>query len=324
MRRVHLTPYTELLERIGAPVDRLLSKAGLPLREQPGAVYVSNRRYFEFLDLAARSQGIRDLGYQAGMRVGRSRLSKNLATRIDQAPSLYVALKCFQRDIHADANRIVTALVERDDRLLFVQRSSSDAGPVGWETSEQLVAMMFLDIVRHFAGEYWFPAEVSTRSEFIPLGALDVLPDTKWRGGELSLLIPVPRHILFLPPQGLPVQADERNVPPPLPSLDDFTDTLREVLKGHLADGTASLELAADIVGTAPRTLQRMLAGNETSFSEVVDRARYEVASSLMADPTFRIADVAHAAGYKSPTNFSRAFRRVSGVTPREYRRLQR
>jgi AraC-like DNA-binding protein len=44
------------------------------------------------------------------------------------------------------------------------------------------------------------------------------------------------------------------------------------------------------------------------------------VAAHLLADPKRQIIDVAYAAGYSDPSNFSRAFRRIAGLSPTEYR----
>ncbi|WP_245296834.1 MULTISPECIES: AraC family transcriptional regulator [Rhodomicrobium] len=41
----------------------------------------------------------------------------------------------------------------------------------------------------------------------------------------------------------------------------------------------------------------------------------------LLADPSLRITDVALAVGYQTPSAFSARFRRLTGVTPTEYRR---
>jgi AraC-like DNA-binding protein len=87
-----------------------------------------------------------------------------------------------------------------------------------------------------------------------------------------------------------------------------------------VSDGSACLELAADLVDTSPRTLQRRLSEIGTSFASVLAQARYQVAAHLLADPKRQIIDVAYAAGYSDPSNFSRAFRRIAGLSPTEYR----
>ena len=50
------------------------------------------------------------------------------------------------------------------------------------------------------------------------------------------------------------------------------------------------------------------------------DEARYRQACKLLAERGTRISEVAYALGYNDVANFSRAFKRWSGKTPREYR----
>jgi hypothetical protein len=95
VRRVHLQPYENFLRGIGAPVERYLERAKLPIRPEPAAEYMSNRGYFEFVGISAHEQGIPDLGYRACMPVGRARLSEELLRLIERSPTLYRALKEF-------------------------------------------------------------------------------------------------------------------------------------------------------------------------------------------------------------------------------------
>jgi AraC family transcriptional regulator len=48
---------------------------------------------------------------------------------------------------------------------------------------------------------------------------------------------------------------------------------------------------------------------------------RIEKAQSLMKDQFLRIIDIAESCGFASQSQFSRVFRQVIGVTPRQYRR---
>lgn len=318
VRRAHLAPYTAFLRKIGAPVDRYLDRARLPLRDEPYAEYMSNRAYFEFVGIAAREQGVPDLGYRACMKVGRKRLSSELVARMEQSPTLYGALKGFCQGVGKDATHIRMGLIEEPDRVLYWQHSAPAAGPVGWDISEQLVTSIIVDIVRLFAGPHWCPRWIRSRAPIVPTECMEHLPRTRMYGGAGRLLIPVPRTLLHLPP--LAVRAGSRSTPQRASQPDALPSALREVLKGYLRDGQASLELAAEIVGTSPRSLQRHLNDSGTSFSRVLDQARYEVAARLLTEPGNQAIDVAYATGYSDPSNFSRAFRRMAGVSPSRYR----
>jgi len=46
---------------------------------------------------------------------------------------------------------------------------------------------------------------------------------------------------------------------------------------------------------------------------------RYETAIDLMQDTDNTVTDIASLLGYTEPSHFARAFRRLAGMSPREY-----
>jgi AraC family transcriptional regulator len=54
---------------------------------------------------------------------------------------------------------------------------------------------------------------------------------------------------------------------------------------------------------------------------EYLTRMRIEVARRFLTVPSMPITDIALAVGYQTPSAFAAAFRRLVGVSPREYRR---
>jgi AraC-like DNA-binding protein len=71
----------------------------------------------------------------------------------------------------------------------------------------------------------------------------------------------------------------------------------------------------------SPRTLQRRLRDEGTSFREVHDNARREIASDLLADPSLSISEVADRLGFGDVSAFDTAFKRWAKRTPGAYRR---
>jgi AraC-like DNA-binding protein len=69
-----------------------------------------------------------------------------------------------------------------------------------------------------------------------------------------------------------------------------FTDRLRRVIAAHLADGGLSLPEVAGALALSPRSLQRRLAGEGTTWSDLVDEVRRERAAALLARGLSRTA----------------------------------
>jgi AraC-like DNA-binding protein len=90
------------------------------------------------------------------------------------------------------------------------------------------------------------------------------------------------------------------------------------------ADGMPSLvELAKDL-RMSPRTLKRRLAEHDTTYSTLRDDVRRQRALLLLDNRGLAIGDVAAKLGYSELPNFTRAFRKWTGMTPLAYRERER
>src|SRR5438094_7256595 len=58
------------------------------------------------------------------------------------------------------------------------------------------------------------------------------------------------------------------------------------------------------------------------SFIDYLSRVRVEKSKTLLVNPTSRISEAAFASGFQSMTNFNRAFRRIVGRSPTQFRKL--
>lgn len=84
-----------------------------------------------------------------------------------------------------------------------------------------------------------------------------------------------------------------------------------------------SLPEVAKALHVSPRTLKRKLSAHGTSFSALHDDLRRQRALLLIADRANTLASIATALGYSETSNFTRAFRRWTGMSPGAYRDRQ-
>jgi AraC-like DNA-binding protein len=91
-------------------------------------------------------------------------------------------------------------------------------------------------------------------------------------------------------------------------------------LRTHLPDD-ASADRVARALHMSARTLQRRLEGEGTSFTEVLDGTREELARALLADPALSLGEIGYRIGFADLASFSRAFRRWTGMPPGQFRR---
>ena len=99
---------------------------------------------------------------------------------------------------------------------------------------------------------------------------------------------------------------------------------LRRVIERMNADLDTDLDLktiAAESGYSRNHFLRMFQAATESTPHQYLLRLRIEKAQSLMKDRSLRIIDIAESCGFTSQSQFSHVFRRVIGVTPRQYRR---
>ncbi len=92
------------------------------------------------------------------------------------------------------------------------------------------------------------------------------------------------------------------------------------MLRSYLKDGYPPIGLAAELARTSVRSLQRELAQSGVSYSDLVQHVRFEQATRLLAQDRTKVIDVALSLGYEDASHFSRAFKRITGVSPRQFR----
>ena len=96
----------------------------------------------------------------------------------------------------------------------------------------------------------------------------------------------------------------------------------RTYIAAH-ADEDLSLARIAKVVNVSANyfsTLFKQATG--LNFADYVARVRVEKTKNLLLNPNLRISEIAFEVGFQSLSQFNRSFRRVAGVSPKEYRNL--
>jgi AraC-like DNA-binding protein len=94
-------------------------------------------------------------------------------------------------------------------------------------------------------------------------------------------------------------------------------------LIAQIAAAKLSLDETASALALHPRTLERRLEEEGTSFTMIREAARFEIARQLLSGTRLSMTAISLAIGYAQPAAFSRSFRKWAGVSPHRYRRVQ-
>lgn len=104
------------------------------------------------------------------------------------------------------------------------------------------------------------------------------------------------------------------------PPRDTLVDQVQSIIANEFRGGDPSLERVADQLSLTPRTLQRKLHELGTSHNELLDHMRRQLAMRYLREPEMAICEVAYLLGFSESSSFHRAFKRWTGVTPKEFR----
>ncbi len=184
--------------------------------------------------------------------------------------------------------------------------------------------MILLNAVRLAAGAGWRPPEIEFEGDAAPaLRRLDLLSETRIVDGQGAIGIILPSSLLNLPlgtPGKVTLAADEPTLWSTAPAR-DLPGSLWQALGLLLREGYPDINVAAELAGISVRTLQRRLAVEDLRYSRLIDQIRFERACCLLGEPDIPLVEIALELGYSDPANFTRAFRRWTGVSPRAFRR---
>lgn len=178
-----------------------------------------------------------------------------------------------------------------------------------------------IQLVQIVTGPDWRPDEIDFTFDY----GFEVDNATELNPSRIHYLrnypaIAIPRELLCTTLPGKKTTNKSDNAITSLPTPESFFDTLRTAITPYLGDVTPRIDLAAEICGLHVRTLQRRLEEHGVSYSLLVEQARLKKAQTLMHDAELKLLDISMQVGYSEPATLSRAFRRWSGMTPREYR----
>ena len=102
---------------------------------------------------------------------------------------------------------------------------------------------------------------------------------------------------------------------------------LRQAIESQMPDPRLSLRRLADSAGVTPRYVQKLFGANGETFSGYLRMRRLERCRLDLTSPqhaTRSIPEIYNRWGFQGATQFSRAFRKRFGATPRQVRRQSR
>jgi AraC-like DNA-binding protein len=100
---------------------------------------------------------------------------------------------------------------------------------------------------------------------------------------------------------------------------DETTRAVTKIILARLDDETLSIEKVAREMAVSVRTLQNRLEAEGVAFSDLLRDIRQRLAQQYLRQ-NYTVEQITYLLGFSEPSVFRKAFKKWSGLTPREYR----
>lgn len=97
---------------------------------------------------------------------------------------------------------------------------------------------------------------------------------------------------------------------------------VRTLLIRMLPSGKVDQDAIANKLYRSASTLQRQLSAEGTSYRDILAETRESLAKQYLADQDYSPSDVAYMLGFADQSNFGRAFKRWTGMSPGEFQKV--
>lgn len=222
---------------------------------------------------------------------------------------------------HSTDDRMSVAVVGEEVRYSYVFALS---GSTGWGNTAFAAAGVLLSLFKAYLPASWRPlrVELDTVRPSRPVLFEDVFQCPVVFNAPAVTVVTHRHHLSAASRRPAwanvtidDVARDRRGGPPR-----DMLDVVIEQIRAQVLTGRVTIDSTARSMDTSVRTLQREFNGANTDFRSLANKARARRAIELLRHTNGSVTSVAAELGYSSPANFARAFRKATGIGPREFR----
>ncbi|MCY1296347.1 hypothetical protein D9M70_457300 [compost metagenome] len=104
-----------------------------------------------------------------------------------------------------------------------------------------------------------------------------------------------------------------------LDKSDVITGVTQKIIE-FLPDGDCTRDKVASALCMSPTTLQLKLSQRGTNFQQLLDETRKELACSYLRQASRPVTEITFLLGFSDTSNFTRAFKRWTGLSPTDFR----
>ncbi|WP_367138338.1 AraC family transcriptional regulator ligand-binding domain-containing protein [Saccharothrix sp. HUAS TT1] len=327
VRSAGLRGFRATVAELGGRAEDYARAAGLPVAAlDADDLLVPDRAVAAVLELAAAGLDCPDLGLRVAARQDFGMLGP-LAPAIRNSPTVADALESTSRYLFLHARSVSLALVDDPHGapdLVALHYGVPPDAPVGAQAIDLGLGFLHRSITYLLGRPYGLRSVELPHTPTIPVAVYEEFFGVTVHTGQPAPLLRLPRALLRRPL----ARGDERVWRLALAFLAEqdpggasLTARVRGVLTRSLGTVAPEIGAVARLVDLHPRTVQRRLAAEGTTFAAVLDEVRREAAKRYLTTTNVPMSQVAGMLGLSEQSALSRCCRRWWGSTPTAVRR---
>lgn len=314
------------VEELGGDTDELLRKTGLINAEGDPDSWVSYRSFLLLLEEASRATKCTHFGLRLSQQQDIGILGA-VGFVMQQAPDLRTALRELATHFaHHNQGASVSLKVEEGIAQWCFTCKLEGYAPMRQQAD--LVAGLGVDLMRLLWNPQWAPNAL-----YLPHGAPR---DTRPYKARFNCPIFFDWDSMIMTFDPVILDSPIRSANPHLHQVledhlrtlqqdygDDYPGQIRHLIKQALTTGDCSIEKVAGFLAINKRSLQRKLQAHNTSYKDLLEEVRFEIARRYLRESNGSLSTLADMLCYSEQSVFSNAFRQRHGMSPRDWKKQQ-
>jgi AraC-like DNA-binding protein len=241
--------------------------------------------------------------------------------------TLYTALNRLSRYVRIINDAICVTLQEEGDTLVITVSSDDRETPYYYQ--EDSSTAILLNMCRANFGKELNPVSVSFKHEGSSSCSGDYYSffrcPVEFGANSNQLVLPldvVNKRLTSSNPQL--AQLNDQVMISYLADLDkdDIVQQVKVAIINQLPSGNVTDKKISEAVYTSKRSLQRKLNEQGTTFKTILTEVREDLALKYIHDRKLTLTEISFMLGFSEMSSFSRAFKRWTGESPKEFRKL--
>ena len=314
----HVQPFINYLEKAGAPIEEYLEFVGLCKSQLaiPDNL-IPEGPVWELLEHASIQLEMPDLGY---------RISESLSLDtygvfgeyVMSAQNLETSLRRFIDSMGVQSNCPKFWLLEENNVVWFCRKGTPGITRGAWQIEQHVLSLMIY-LVKDFVDKNWSPKQVKLKTEALATKVIpSLITDSVITHGNSYTAIAIEQKYLSYSSNNrlFTKEIEQQSI------SGKCHEIILKLFKQGFFKEQYLVERIAKNLSMEVRQLQRIFQKEGQCLSTLINNVKFEQAKNLLSQNNRSVIEVSLELGYKDSANFSRAFKRWSGISPSQFKRI--